>query len=307
MNVSEWQKRLEDNFSSNGVIGEKLMSIIEQENDFGLQMLNYQGHRILNDSFQSFFIETLEQTDQWLGRNGVSAGAPTYLFILLQYVSMFKRLRAAENLFLHGYPLDGFSLLRDIKDQAIFLAAIITGQTSLSALNGVEPFGKVLLNEKEKEKLHSKKLIEEKRVMKLYVGADSGLAREIIDDLTDWERAFHAEVHGSRFTKTEALKWLQGEEELHFAPNPKEQSVAMYMNRATEINWMVLRTFPYLQLEHNAFGGEWARKWKVLDESYEYAVLGLEKLGKRIATSFLAFVKVKFLFSPQDTFYTDRG
>jgi len=36
MNVSEWQKRLADNFSSNGVIGEKLMNIIELESAFGL-------------------------------------------------------------------------------------------------------------------------------------------------------------------------------------------------------------------------------------------------------------------------------
>lgn len=69
MNVSEWQKRLEDNFSSNGIIGEKLVDTINQENAFGLQMLSYQGLRVLTDSFQSVFIETLEQTDKWLCQN----------------------------------------------------------------------------------------------------------------------------------------------------------------------------------------------------------------------------------------------
>jgi hypothetical protein len=60
-------------------------------------------------------------------------------------------------------------------------------------------------------------------------------------------------------------------------------------------------------LDYRVHSREWARKWKILDESYEYAVLGLEKLGKRIATSFLEFVKVKFSFSPEETFYKEMG
>jgi hypothetical protein len=109
--------------------------------------------------------------------------------------------------------------------------------------------------------------------MKLMTGADSGLTENVIAELTKWERCFHAEVHGSHFTSTEALTWLRGQEELHFAPKPREQSVAMYMNRATEINWLVLRTFTYLQLEKQALGIEWARKWRVLDESFEQGVI----------------------------------
>jgi hypothetical protein len=79
------------------------------------------------------------------------------------------------------------------------------------------------------------------------------------------------------------------------------------MNRATEINWLVLRTFTYLQLEKQALGIEWARKWRVLDESFEQGVKGLEKLGKPIASAFLEFVQVKFPFSPETILYQERG
>jgi hypothetical protein len=57
-----WQKRLEDNFTEDGVVGGKLLARTwAAEERIGLAFAEkWHGHRILTDSFVGFFAETLD-------------------------------------------------------------------------------------------------------------------------------------------------------------------------------------------------------------------------------------------------------
>lgn len=74
MKVDEWQKRLEDNFTYNGVIGGKILpSTIKQERICGSYFTQkFHGHRVLADSFLDFFAVTVrseaEVTPNTVGR-----------------------------------------------------------------------------------------------------------------------------------------------------------------------------------------------------------------------------------------------
>ncbi len=49
----------------------------------------------------------------------------------------FRNFRAAEVTKNNGYPLDGFALLRDLKDRAIHFGAVVLGAAHILALHGV--------------------------------------------------------------------------------------------------------------------------------------------------------------------------
>ena len=61
IDVEEWQLRLKENFSFNGIIGFPLLSIIEKEKQYGIFVeKTFFGYNVLMNSFQSFFVETFE-------------------------------------------------------------------------------------------------------------------------------------------------------------------------------------------------------------------------------------------------------
>jgi hypothetical protein len=78
---------------------------------------------------------------------------------------------------------------------------------------------------------------------------------------------------------------------------------AMYVNRVAEVAWMVLRTYPLLQLAPGSFGQEWHRKWDILDDSFRVYVGALARLGKKVADAVIALIDSKFDFSPGTTYY----
>jgi hypothetical protein len=93
------------------------------------------------------------------------------------------------------------------------------------------------------------------------------------------------------------IDWLRGKQPLSLGPVPHEMPVATYINRASEIGWLVLRTFPFLQFEPRAFGKEWREKWMVLDDSFRIMIESLEKMGKKIGQAIAVFANAKFTFS----------
>lgn len=307
MNVSEWQERLERHFTVNGVIGGHLTRILDKEKKYGEYVVKrFKGQYVLIDSFFSFFIETVRTANSYLQKKGWPAQYPQYAPIILFYVTLFKSFRAVENLYTRGYPLDGYALLRDIKDRTIFLGAIINGITSLPKLLGhTSEIHKVhtfetyinLKNEIKKEEL---------RILDLMIRKKSGLREDTIDELQIWEKLFHEEVHGSRLTYViNGNKWIKGQMSLSMGPNPNDLACSLYMNRVNELGWLMLRLFPYLQLEPNSFGPDWAKKWLILDDSFRMMIKELEKIGKKIAAAFADFIDIKFQFNP-DTCYHEK-
>jgi len=308
MEVSEWQARLEHTFGSGGIVGARLLSIIETERQCGRHLLaTFHGHRVLADSFGDFYVETLEKSSQVGRTKGIPSDWRNYPYAVLCYVVNFRTLRAASTLFATGYPLGGYRLLRDLKDQAVFLAALAADRTSWSALLGTK--GLRLTGEVSNKDFYvarKARKAEERRLRIATFGAESGLPPDQVAELRLWENLFHFEVHGSALTMaSEGRGWLRGEQPLSIGPVFEEMAAATYMDRAGEIGWMLLRTLPFLQPSPRAFGEDWAHRWAVLDESFRFYVLSLDKLGKLIARAIVALVDAKFALSP-DASYAER-
>ncbi|MBU4320800.1 MAG: hypothetical protein L6246_01480 [Thermodesulfovibrionales bacterium] len=296
MDVGEWQKRLEKTFSIDGIVGKRLLDIIDAEKTYGIHIAGtYHGHLVLINAFFDFYIETIQKAIKWIQENGWPKNLPNYPVNILQNVTNFKSFRAADTLFINEYPLDGYSLLRDLKDRAIFLGAIIHKLTNFSLLAGITGLNTV--SRENMIKIIATRKKEEQRVHDLMIGEKSSLPSDIVSELKFWEKLFHEEVHGSKLTLAEVgVDWLKGKAPLHLEPIPNTTGMAMYMNRASEVGWLLTRTFPFLQPVENAFGEDWKSKQIILDESFRVMNQGLEKMGKKIATAFIYFVDNKFSF-----------
>jgi hypothetical protein len=303
MEVAEWQNRLEKNFKLGGIIGGHLMKVLNQEAAFRDYVLQkFYGQVVLMDSFFSFFIETVNIARRLVREKGMPKNRDHYPILLLYYITIFRSFRAAENLWLTGYPLDGFALLRDLKDRVMILGALIHGKTSFPKLNGMEPARQV--TEENFPRIIKEIKMEERRILDEMIRKKSGLPIEIQKELKIWESLFNAEVHGSRLTFAQDLDWLLGKKPLSLGPVPNEKGPAIYMNRASEIGWFVVRTFSFLQVEPGAFGREWEQRRSILDDSFRIMVEGLAKSGKKIGEAILVLAEKKFTF-PRDLHYQE--
>jgi hypothetical protein len=307
MDVAEWQKRLEDNFSSGGYVGSNLFEVLELEKACSNYFAStFHCQSVLIDSLQSFFIETLQRGLKWVDNNGWPTHCPSYSGIYICYLTMFRRFRACEILLLKGYPFDGYSLLRGLKDQAIIMAGIAYNLTTLTSVFGaVDIQG---LSEDIFKKVTKLRMQEESKIWEKLLRKDSGLSSETITELRIWERMFHQEVHGSKLSfSTDLMKWCQGKGAPSIGPTHDETSWANYMNRAVEIGWLVVRLLPYLQPVENAFGEEWYQKNEILDNSFRYVEQSFSEKRKEIGEAFIKFVGEKFLFEKPFYYHEATG
>ena len=305
MDVGEWQKRLEKYFSVNGTVGGRLIDVFDQETAYG-QYVNskFYGQRVLMDAFFSFFVETLNLAANFVSVRGWPKEYPSYGVALLYYITVFRSFRATDVLWVKGYPLDGYALLRDLKDRAIFLGALVHGITSIPKLFGAKNFrpGIKSITDDEFNKILKELKSEEHRILDKMIRKKSGLPPDVQTELQTWESLFNAEVHGSKLTLARGISWLQGQQPLQLGPVPDQSTVATYMNRASEVGWLIVRAFPFLQLEANAFGNDWTEKWKILDDSFKVMVEGLANAGKKIGQAIIVLANEKFSF-PLDLHY----
>lgn len=297
MDVSRWQKKLEDYFTVEGVIGGHLLEVIKLEVEHEKCFIrSFHGQDVLMNSFQSFFIETIKSAYDLVQKNGWPKDSDSYSVVLLYYVIMFRSFRACEILLLKGYPLDGYALLRDLKDRVIFMAAVAHNITTFNAACGYSSkLPKITPEEWKKNK--GARIKEENRLLNWMIRKESGMPSDILDELENWEQLFNEEVHGSRFSFfSELHMWLAEKRPPTTGPIPNMFSMPMYMNRACEIAWLILRLLPYLQPSENAFGEEWLKKHEILDESFLHMQKGLGEKGKKIGDVFIFFVNQKYSF-----------
>jgi hypothetical protein len=132
--IAEWQKRLEDTFSYNEIVGGRwLLSAMDQEDEAGKIFVHkYRGFRVLTDSFLDFFGETISGQVDFNRRIGWPQDRPYYVTVLMMYVTMFRIARAAELVSVKGYPLQAYSMLRGLKDQIWILCGAANNVVSLS-------------------------------------------------------------------------------------------------------------------------------------------------------------------------------
>ncbi len=310
IDIAKWQGRLESTFGQRGDAGPLGKDVWPKEQEYGHYVIaNAYGYVVLANSFQSFFYETITTCLTQYRHPNATKEAPYQPTVLLEHLTLFRSIRATENLLYCGYPLDAYSLLRDVRDRAIFLAAIISGITSYQALNathllppdGVEPDDDLA------DAMRKVREQEERRVMALMMGEASGLPEATQRLLRRWRRVFNLEVHGSRLTTAgEFTDWLRKKEPLSIGPVPREGPVTVYINTAPPVFWMVHRTLPFLQLKRGAFGTAWSQKWRILDDAFRTYQLGFEASGKPSGPAVRELVETKFPFSV-DTIYVERN
>ena len=168
------------------------------------------GHRILADSFLDFLAVTVRSAAEGHSKHGWPPHHAYYPICLVEFVTQFRGMRAAEVLSVSGYPLDGYALQRNLKDRAISLGAIVGGISSFPALYGLKGPTSTPWTDRDKQTVLNRRKDEEKKIFSRMIGKKSGLDVGHLEALTQWNELFHMEVHGSRLsTMREMFSWLQ--------------------------------------------------------------------------------------------------
>lgn len=294
MDVSEWQERLEREFTHDGVVGGQFAFVFPAERAHAAYVsAHFKGQEVLIDSFQGFFVETIRRAVEFSQQHGWGEGErPYYAPTLVQFVLLFRKFRACQTLLQRGYPMEGYALLRDLKDQACFIAGIAHNYTTHAAVWGIG----VEAGEDEADRRRSR-MSAQGEVLARLLRQKSGLDDATREQLTLWEQLFHAELHGSQLSRATALvDWTTKGLFPPLEPQPRELELAMYMNRAAEVAWMLTRLLPFLQPEAGAFGEEWDRRRLVLDDSFRFMQQNMSEIGKEIGAAFIRFMDEKLCF-----------
>lgn len=308
VNVAEWQQQLNQTFLSDSASHEALLWVLGAEAEHEQDALaNISGHFSLLHSLQAFLLKTVSLTGTHRNSPHLK-GRLSYSPFLFDFVMCFRTIRACENVMLRGYPFHGYMLLRGIKEQVLFLAAIGQRMTSLTALSGLRPNMTADEVQAEAHLILKRKSAEEKRVLHAVLRQATDLASHR-EALMRWERGFNMEVHGQLYSGSHLfLKWIKGGE-LPLTPKYDIDFGSIYLNRLGDIGWMLMRLFPLLQPAPAAFGSMWASRWAVLDDSFRRYNDGLKSIGKpglsEIADGVEALVDKRFAFLPDSSSYQD--
>ena len=294
MRPPEIYKRLIDTFPA---ANSSIRGVVEDEDEVGRQLAQqFPGQYALMDAFQGFYIDTLDFVRRDIANNGWPKGAPYYSVAWLYHSNLFRRFRACENLVRKGYPLDGYALMRDIKDRALMLAGIAHNIATFPQIMGAVELPPPTDRHEYGKKSTKIRKDTEQRVTHRLMGKNSGLAPDIQSELTLWDTFFHYELHGGGVTLTTELAAIARGAAPNIGPTFNHDSFAMYINRSSEIGWFLLRLLPYLQIGENAFGDEWHAKYAILDDTFRFMVRILTSLGKNIGEALIVLVDEKFAF-----------
>jgi len=291
--------KLREAFSCRGIVGGAFLPrILDQERRYAPAVLEMtRGHRFLMDCFYDFFIETLFLTRDTAAEGGATGKRCWYPRLFQYFLFNFRRFRGGDVLLLTGYPLLGYSLVRDLKDGALALAAIAGRETSVRALEGLRQ-GDVIEDTPDfRRRLGKQRMQEEKRVREVMLREQSGLDEATRGQLRRWEQLFNLEVHGSRLSmSSEGGEWLRGDRPMTVGPCLEEKAVAAFANTSRQVAWLHLKTFPVLQLKPHAFSGEWEEKWRLLDRAFRFHMHSLVGIGKPVADAIVKLGDAKFDF-----------
>src|ERR1019366_2531496 len=102
-----------------------------------ITMFQYRGFEVLSDGWKCFFLETVETFNADV-RPRVDRQVPIFHALLIErLVHNFQSLCAAEHVAKYGYPLQAYTLLRNIFDSTLLTAAAAHGITDFYRLDGI--------------------------------------------------------------------------------------------------------------------------------------------------------------------------
>jgi hypothetical protein len=297
----EFADRLKGLSIFEGRVFGRLRLIYEEEATYRERARNYKGYWALSDAFKCFFLETIELTNGQ--RSKVTEPLSAFYGLMVpRLVSAFRYTCGAEHLAEFGYPLEAFTIQRNIFDLLVLTSAALQKFTDFYKLDGLDETApsETRLDFKKVVKLRRKT---ERAVISKMLGADSGLSQSAQDELAVLNRLFDNEVHGARLSFAGAAGFLKGQDGLSVVPSFVERNLAMYLNRAWELEWMLHRLLPLLQPVGIMLPDSWADKWRALDDSFRYSVNEMTaQLGKAIGAAFVEFVDTKFPFDASSPF-----
>ncbi len=298
----EFVKRLEAISESEGVTFGRVQLILEEEQRYSQTTLQYKGHFAISHAFQCFFMETVERINTNNKGKITTPVSEFYAMFVTRMAQSFQSLCGAERVATCGYPFLAYTLLRNTFDNLILTSAALQKITDFYSLEGVsnsQPSGQPF-DPRSTKKLRKETEYEVRRKM---TGSKSNLTPESLAAIDKWDMLFDMEVHGARLSLGQAEGWMRGTESLPVVPRFKEMPFGMYMNRCSEVSWMMHRLTPALQLPEFQFPEPWKDKWRVLDASFEQAVNSLTKqCGKPIGAAMVELVETKFPFNELSIF-----
>lgn len=305
MKISEWQRRLEKNFLENSSEFYIEIELPEMQFEEFIES-NFIGFKVMALSSLVFFHETLRIVlSQFLKDNNTPH--KYYTPVLVQYIANFKNLRATYILFEKGYPFDGFALLRDLSERAIFYAAAGNKYITIPDLFGHIGLDENLENitDEQRDQIQNKIKETGKKAVKELLGNFRQNYKQFYDELEILRDLFNREVHSSKLTyANQLIPWVKGMRSPSLGPidDDEDQGLIMYMNRFAEIGWMHHRLLPLLQFNNNSFDTDWKDKWIIIDESFHFLVKSLSESGLLIADAIIKLLDTEFNFNPSHSF-----
>lgn len=275
--------------------------IFDAEEIFGRGALKYRGFLALSDAFKCFFLETVELINIPAASSAeIQAISEHYLMFVPSLVQCFRTLCASERVTLHGYPYDGYTLLRNTFDSLVLLSAALQGITDFYSIEGINSDGSF-----DAGKAKRLRKITERTVRRAMTGDQSGLSRSTCDELARLNDMFDWETHGGRLSRTHAIDWMKGQGPLSVVPEFNEKSIALFLNRYLEIGWMAHRLLPCMRCHGTSTSETWREKWRTVDEAFSIHVASLTtELKKPVGAAVVELVNAKFPFDDASFFPT---
>ncbi|MGB7541481.1 MAG: hypothetical protein WBM28_05630 [Burkholderiales bacterium] len=294
----DFVKRLDSISGYKGSAYGRLRSLLALEEMHQRAILQIKGYRALSDAFKCFFLETVELVNVECRPKIKIPLSQFYGLFMPRLAHNFQSLCAAERVAIRGYPLHGYTLLRNTFDNIVLTSAALQKFTDFYSIEGLAPGKTADLNTVRKLRKNTEATVRLKMT-----GNQSGLSPETLEELVIWDSLFDLETHGARLSLTQAQGWMKGDEALPILPQFNERTSAMFINRYCEVAWMTHRLLPLMQPSSVPLPESWRKKWKVIDDSFEICVYSLtQQLDKKIGAAIVEFVKTKFPFNDQSAF-----
>lgn len=138
---ADLEGRLAEEFKGrSGVIGgDRLAPLIHDERQYGdFFTTTFRGHDIVENAFFEFAVETLQMVPEFAFRGQLKKDDREYAVLFATYLSAFRLGRQASVLAHAGYPLGGFSVLREVRARSFQLAATALGTINILSVHGVD-------------------------------------------------------------------------------------------------------------------------------------------------------------------------
>lgn len=298
MTPEEFVQRLEFAARENGVSFARMQVLAKAEAQYGEEMAKFRGFSSLSRAAKCFFLRTVEQVNDSVRPAFTAAVNGEFLIFVEKLTYSQQSLRAAEVAALGGYPMQGYTILRNVFDTCTLVSGALQGLTDFTRLAGIRP-GEGF--DPEKAKRNRKE--EEFAVRRQIDGKDSSLAEATLAQLKLIDQLFDTETHSALLSHAHSLDWLKGTGPLPVVPSYQETKAALFMNRFVEVGWLLHRILPLVQPQGYRLSDEWANDWDTIDTCYRAAVQSLTKqLGLAIGAAFCDFVDMKFPFGSGSQF-----